>query len=502
MAGTYSFLGLFLALASGNNLWEVPAPSHQQFGAARGSWEPQCQYQLRHLQDGARITALLPPNIEGHWISTGCEVRPGPQFLIRSYRFYPERLFKALQFYYRDPHCRDPSHSLVIKGKVRLRQASWITRGAMEADYQLHKVGVSFHSQEMMSRVRAQMNRTCAGFVHTGRSWAPGRVYELVSTKLGRDCSGAIGFTMHELSLLRLERQYNPQHKGALVEKLFLGDIHTDESERVHYRPTGYQQPLQSALHHVHPCPACMEIYRADEHRPPVMPRPSHPPEHLIGQWVSGQCEVRPAVLFLTRYLTFHGDGHTWEGYYQHYADPLCRQPTFTLFASGHYRQGPRSERVAGGTDMVFRVTRARATPLSPAAVQMLNASGPGGCGAAGRWAVGEEQDITETGGCQALGIRLPHTEYELFKVEEDGGGGGRLLLYLGERPTDGSSPDSPNKRPTSYQPPLIQCAGAPPVPSLHSPLVDSVPSRAPNLHPHPALGSALALGALVLRLN
>ncbi|XP_041432957.1 protein APCDD1-like [Xenopus laevis] len=498
MAGSFTFLTFFLALASGNRIREVPPPSHQHYGADRLTWEPQCQYQLRHLQDGARITALLPPNIEGHWISTGCEVRPGPEFLIRSYTFYPERLFKALQFYYRDPHCREPSYSLVIKGKVRLRQASWITRGAMEADYQLHKVGVVFHSQEMMSAVRAQMNRTCAGFVSTGRTWAPGRVYELLSAKLGRDCTSAIGFNMHELSLLRLEKQYNAQHMGVLVEKLFLGDIHTEKSERIHYRPTGYQQPLQSALHHVHPCPACMEIYRADEHRPPTLPHTPHPPAHLIGKWVSGQCEVRPAVLFLTRYLTFHGDNRTWEGFYYHYADPLCKQPTFTLYASGHYTKGFHSQPVKGGTELVFQVNRARVTSLSHATVQMLNASRPGSCGVVGNWVVGEEQDITETGGCEALGIHLPHTEYELFKVEQDGSG--RHLLYLGERPTDGSSPDSPNKRPTSYQPPLIQCAGESTVSSKHSHLVDLTPSRAPILNPHSVLCSALLIAAHILR--
>ncbi|KAM4691994.1 protein APCDD1-like [Rhinophrynus dorsalis] len=454
------------AVASGNKLWDVPDPSGHFLGSGRPAWEPQCQYQLRHLQDGARITAQLPPNVEGHWISSGCEVRPGPEFLTRSYIFYPSRLFKALQFYYTDPHCRHPSYSLVIKGKLRLRQASWITRGATEADYHLHKVGVVFHSQETMSVVRAQMNRTCAGFVSTGRAWAPGRMYELLSAKAGRDCTAAIGFSMHELSLVRVEKQYNGQHVGGLVEKLFLGDIHTDRAERIHYRPTGYQQPLQNAMHHVHPCQACGLIYRADEHQPPILPYKPHPPVHLSGKWVSSQCEVRPAVLFLTRFLTFHRDSRTWEGFYYHYADPLCKQPTFTLYASGHYSKGLSSDRVRGGMDLVFTVSRARVIPLNQPIVWMLNTSRPGSCGENGKWEIGQEQDISSTGGCDVLGIRLPHTEYELFKTEQDGSG--RHLLFLGERPTDGTSPDKPEKRPTSYQPPLIQCAEEPSVSSKH----------------------------------
>ncbi|XP_048177895.1 protein APCDD1-like [Corvus hawaiiensis] len=430
--------------------------------------EPRCRQQLRHLQDSAGIAARLPPRLEGRWVSTGCEVRPGPEFLTRSYLFYANRLFKALQFYYWDPSCRDPSYSLVIKGKLRLRQASWITRGATEADYHLHKVGIVFHSQKAMREVASWINQTsgegCSGFLPPGRSWAPGALYEVLSAKTERDCTAALGFAMHELSLVRVERHYQPllqpQQSGSqLVEELYLGDIHTDWGERLHYRPTGYQRPMQSALHHVHPCPACGIISRADEHHPPILPARAPLPMQLSGSWVSTHCEVRPAVLFLTRYFTFHGNNHTWEGHYYHYSDPLCRQPTFTIYASGHYTQGIPSSKVRGGTELAFKVTQARVTPMDQVTVVMLNSSEPGSCGLAGSWSAGVEQDITPTNGCLALGIKLPHTEYELFKTEQDTQE--RSLLYIGERPTDGSSPDSPDKRPTSYQAPLIQCAAA-----------------------------------------
>ncbi|XP_019365732.1 PREDICTED: protein APCDD1-like [Gavialis gangeticus] len=461
-------LALLAAYASGKKRWDIPTSQAEQHSTGKLQWEPQCQYHLRHLQDSTRISALLPPRLEGHWISTGCEVRPGPEFLTRSYLFYSNRLFKAYQFYYRDPSCRDPSYSLVIKGKLRLRQASWITRGATEADYHLHKVGIVFHSQRAMQEIAAQVNQTsgggCKGFLPPGRSWAPGALYELLSAKTERDCTAALGFAMHELSLVRVEKHYQPllqpQQAGSrVVEELYLGDIHTEWSERLHYRPTGYQRPMQSAMHHVHPCPACGIIYRADEHRPPVLPARAELPVQLSGRWVSTQCEVRPAVLFLTRYFIFHGSNRSWEGYYYHYSDPLCRQPTFTIYASGHYTKGVPSAKVRGGTDLAFKVTHARVTPMDQVTVTMLNSSAPGSCGEAGSWSAGLEQDITPTNGCLALGIKLPHMEYELFKTEQDAKD--RSLLFIGERPTDGSSPDRPDKRPTSYQAPLIQCAGA-----------------------------------------
>ncbi|KAL2763505.1 protein APCDD1-like isoform 2, partial [Daubentonia madagascariensis] len=429
-------------------------------GGGRLHWEPRCQ---QPLPDRMPSTAVLPPRLDGPWISTGCEVRPGPEFLTRSYTFFPNRLFRAYQFYYRDPFCQEPAHSLLIKGKVRLRRASWVTRGATEADYHLHKVGIVFHGRQALLDVTGRLNQTqagrdCAQRLPPAWAWLPGALYELLSTRAEGDCMAALGFTMHELSLVRVQRHLQPQPRAAprLVEELYLGDIHTDWAERQQYRPTGYQRPLQSALHHARPCPACGLVARSDVRHPPALPAPLALPLRLGGRWVSAGCEARPAVLFLTRHFTFHAPGRSWEGSYRHYSDPACRQPTFTVHAAGRYSRGTPSARVRGGTELVFEVTRAHVTPMDQVTTAMLNFSAPGSCGGPGAWAVGTERDVTATNGCLPLGIRLPHVEYELFKMEQDALG--QSLLFIGQRPTDGSSPDTPEKRPTSYQAPLVLC--------------------------------------------
>ncbi|KAG8513290.1 Protein APCDD1-like [Galemys pyrenaicus] len=331
----------------------------------------------------------------------------------------------------------------LITGSVRLRRASWATRGAAEADYRLHSVGLVFHSGHAVLRLAARLGQTqagqdCARRLPPARGWRPGALYELLTARGGLDCTAALGFTMHELSLVRVLRHLQPQPatEPGLVDELYLGDIHTDPVERRHYRPTGYQRPLQSALRHARPCPACGLIARADQHRPPVLPAPGALALRLDGRWASPGCEVRPAVLFLTRLFTFRGP-RAWEGYYRHFADPACRKPTFT---------------------------RARASPMDLATTAMLNAAEPSSCGGPGRWAPGAAQDVTATNGCRPLGVRLPHVEHELFKMERDALG--QSLLFTGQRPTDGSSPDSPERRPTSFQAPLVLCEGPAPDPA------------------------------------
>ncbi|XP_036445804.1 protein APCDD1-like [Colossoma macropomum] len=431
------------------------SPVHLEKSFGRHSRLNQCHYMLRHLQDGDRISVHMPPDIAGHWVSDSCEVRSGPEFLIRSYHFYSNHTFQALQFYYRDNHCLEPSYTLLTQGTIHPRQASWVVRGGTEADFQLSRVLLVSHTPAAAEELQVKLEQSC-GLM---KRLDPGLSYELWadgSEHSSRDCTRGLDFSMQELQLLRMERRHRHGDPTTDAEELFLGDVHTEHAQRRLHKPSGYQPPLQSVKTYDASCVICQIVSEADLYNPPVLPSQNDRPLRLYGNWVSRRCEVRPGVLFLTRHFVFYEDSNIWEGHYYHFSDPVCRHPTFSISARGHYSQGVPSTVVMGGTELTFTVTHMKVTPMDMATTSILNVFSGDKCGKQGSWKLGVQQDVTPTLGCAALGIRLPHTEYELFRMGRDSAG--HSLLFNGQRPTNGSSPDQPHKRATSYQPPLIHC--------------------------------------------
>jgi len=111
-----------------------------------------------------------------------CEVRPGPQYLLRKYRFFEGGLFELHQYVYVDSHCHEPNYSLYVRGQFKPYQPSWIIDGAYDVDYQPVYVTVMPYSLGVASSLQEKLNDTSCRCSKSlpGKPYEPYVVYHYV----------------------------------------------------------------------------------------------------------------------------------------------------------------------------------------------------------------------------------------------------------------------------------------------------------------------------------
>lgn len=395
------------------------------------------------------------------------------------YHFTEKSHFDIHQYHYNDSLCLEPKYSIVARGRYKLGHQSWIVRGGTEVEYTLSGVAVTPYTHAAAEEIAHALNASCDGFAERRlKPFQKYNIYKYVQVNgligtvkaegertereghvvVDRDCTAALRFAAHELQLLRLELR---RRRGGsdVTKSLFLGDIHTDPAQRLFYRPTSYQDPLVPA-NQKQACPLCRLMANSNDIRPPSLSRRRHHDDdldiarYLTGEWHSMRCETRPLGVFLVRHLAFSRDNRTWTAHYRHYADPYCHRETFTVVARGHYTAGSPAHRIHNTRHFTFDVHAVYVTPHDTRLLQTLQTDIS--CGTRDLWKLDARQEVTRTNGCATLGITVPQRQYELVKVER---GREHVKLYLGQSPTDGGNPVSPERRPSSFQAPLVQCS-------------------------------------------
>ncbi|XP_046438475.1 protein APCDD1-like [Daphnia pulex] len=318
------------------------------------------------------------------------------------------------------------------------------------------------------------------------------------------DCLAAFHAVYHELQLIRTVRRprdllaESPQQSKSsssgsgnkkknfhhpvvdaqpMQTLLFLGNIHSQLEQRASYRPTSYQPAL---IRHDHQesndCHVCRLVAKSTDKSPPHLHARPRLPVYPMGDWISSSCETRPIGTFLMRRMKFtdHQNGlnagkysasgalsPTFQALFHYFADPVCSNATLTVLATGHYSPGSDSDRVQGATEFDFFVQSVIITVHDESTARNLNGLKGNQCAMDGSWRVDRPQDVTHTGGCIGLGIRVPTVANDLLKMDVNGIG--HPLLYFGiadnpSEPRTSKSSELDLIRPTSYLPPLQQC--------------------------------------------
>ncbi|XP_046396791.1 protein APCDD1-like [Ischnura elegans] len=159
------------------------------------------------VESAERATVIdFPPRIAGKWVSESCEIRSGPEFLLRSYTFYKSPSpspsgpsspfgpsayssysFRLTQYHYSDESCALPIYTITARGTLRMRGRSWLSpdAGAAETDYALSGIGVVAHSVDAAADLSRRINASCPGVIVRRGGWRPYREYVVMNEFVG-----------------------------------------------------------------------------------------------------------------------------------------------------------------------------------------------------------------------------------------------------------------------------------------------------------------------------
>ncbi|KAK3746402.1 hypothetical protein QZH41_018218 [Actinostola sp. cb2023] len=414
--------------------------------------EGNCRQIVRYITHSMGLHSRIRPNIQGEWTSPRCEVRPGPKFVTRYIRIFRNSTWLGRYHHYSDYHCNKPSFTLLIKGFFKMGQESSALKGATSTSFNFSLIELHPHTSQVEREILSAARKSCPNTLRNINRDPGIGVYIVQNQAFNRrTCRSKFGISNYELSLVKLDTR---KGKSSKEDVLYFAEIPTGRNRR-RYTPKSYQLPLKR--YNAPNCSVCMQIRGSTPLHPQTFAKVRPRPVMLNDAWGSSTCETRPGS-FLTRYMLFHNKKRLWEGYFNYFSDPYCKKLTFTLYGKGHFTGGIRSTVVRGGENYVFTVTEASITPYAKGTTRTLNSvSRNDECGKDGEWQTGVAQDITQSKGCRIFGINLPHTEYDLLKMDINEHGDREL--YVGQRPSDGSSPSSPSRRPTSYQIPMVECS-------------------------------------------
>ncbi|KAJ8924891.1 hypothetical protein NQ315_001048 [Exocentrus adspersus] len=444
------------------------------------------------LEDHKTVVETSLRLLAGTWISEGCETRPGPEFVIRSYTFDKDGRYFLIQHHYWDDSCSSPQLSVLSHGRIQLRN-SLIQPGAASGIIKLTNITIIPQDNNAAKELDKVVSTECPGqywkswrryeehTVYDSRFEDKKKVYNLWTSTYEQSmntrgsnvhfsdisCMGSLKWAFNELKLLKIQLrpildEQKRKNKYMKME-LLLGDIHSNFRLREIYNPTSFQVALVKQAkdevvyinRHAYLIKSLnnvpMNIFTNGKAPPHLIEKP-HLPPYIWGEWTSTRCEVRPMGLFLTRRFVFYSEDSTWTADHKFYSDPFCKIPKFQVTASGRFAlQGPNKE-LKASTDIDFYIEQASLNVFEQKMINDMRL--PGLCGE-GEWEVDVAKDLAPTKGCPQLGIALPSQLNDIVKVEMDYKGS--ILLFLGQVETDSLHTTS-TERPTAFQLPLIKC--------------------------------------------
>ncbi|XP_066595660.1 uncharacterized protein [Prorops nasuta] len=361
------------------NLRELQVAFNTGYRFSRGSYwtqdknKDQCDTALRDIiqEDRSNIVDGTPTRLFATWLSQECEMRAGPEYVIRKYTFFENNTFTLIRHHYAEESCSVATHTVTARGSIKLLLPSLTTPGATEARFVLDSVHVIPLNRQVAHKFGHRLNVTCQPQARW-RPYASHLVYEQPFHRYGNsfreqqsynslqaqhqardlkniDCLEQLGIEFGELRLLRVQKkQVNLRSDNRPRIELLLGALPPNPHVKWSYRPTSLQPLSLLRSDTISGCPICNSILRGTECSPPLLHEVADLPALLAGSWISGGCESAEGGLWLKRQLQIYSGDKLWNGRWNYYAEPKCTTFLYAISAAGSYEHRPGRSRRHG----------------------------------------------------------------------------------------------------------------------------------------------------------
>ncbi|KAK2577149.1 hypothetical protein KPH14_003309 [Odynerus spinipes] len=334
--------------------------------------EDQCEIAIKEVmrEDRAIIEDDSLTRLHFTWLSQECEVRAGPEYVIRKYTFFQNGTFLLLRYHYAEESCSVATHTIVTRGSIELGLPSTLVSGATEAKFRIDIVHIIPLNRQVANKFGHRLNVTC-NLQPKWRPYVAQPIYERVphqfesfswygprynslqsypSSKKEKaiDCLEILGIDFDELSLLRVQkRPFNPKlfASGSVFKskiELALGDVPLNVQSRWIRKLTSLQSTTLIRMDTMSGCPICGSIFRGTEYNPPLLHEVAPLPALLGGSWISSQCESVKGGLWSRRHIEIYSGDKLWAGRWDYHVDPRCTVFFYSITAAGSYVQRAR----------------------------------------------------------------------------------------------------------------------------------------------------------------
>ncbi|XP_029672157.1 uncharacterized protein LOC115240883 isoform X2 [Formica exsecta] len=332
----------------------------------------QCEEAIKEIEkeNRAAIEDDSSSRLQYTWLSQQCEMRAGPQYILRKYTFFKNGTFLLLRYHYAEESCSIATHTVIIRGSIKLLRPSTVVSGATETRFHVDAVNIVPLTPEVTQKFGQKLNLTC-GPQPKWRLYTSALIYEqprqhsvtslwqspnynslqATNKQLGINCLELFGIEFSELKLLRVHNKVssgrdssNGTWSNELPHfQLLLANPVPNAHSRRNYKPTSLQSTALSRQDSMTNCPICRNVFHSTESSPPLLHQTAALPAMIGGIWHSERCESSAGGIWFRRKFQIYSGDELWVGQWDYYDDPHCLKFLYGILRIGSYVQ--RAER-------------------------------------------------------------------------------------------------------------------------------------------------------------